>query len=64
MAKAGIPIYKHSFSTTCISGKRGYPDRASAKAAARMLAKSGYGNMRPYNCSYCDHTHIGHPRVR
>lgn len=63
MASKGIPAYKHWFTTTCVSGKRGYPDRRSAKEAARMLAKMGLGNMRPYDCSKCEHIHVGHPHV-
>lgn len=41
---------------TCPTGKRGFPHRAGAKAAARHAG----GHMRPYRCGACGCWHMGH----
>jgi hypothetical protein len=57
-------IYDYWFTGNCKTGKRCYVDRASAKAAAKQQQKRGMGNMRPYECPFCDRIHIGHQTRR
>ena len=45
---------------TCKTNKRVYETRSAGKTAAKLLAKKGYGNLRPYICPHCDEWHIGH----
>ena len=46
---------------SCSTKKRVYSNRSEAKSAARLLAKRGQGNLRPYLCNKCGSIHIGHP---
>jgi hypothetical protein len=62
MAKTAPAPHKMWVTNSCPSGKRAYVDRAAGKAAARLLAKRGFGNMRPYTCPKCSSVHIGHQR--
>lgn len=48
------------FTGVCRTGKRGYLVRTAAKKAAKQAAKGGYGNMRAYNCEFCNFWHVGH----
>lgn len=50
--------------TSCPSGKRLYPNRKEAKAAARRLgAAGGAERLDAYRCrTGCDGFHIGHHR--
>lgn len=52
--------YDHYFTGVCTSGKRAYLIRAAAKKAAKHAAKSGKGNMRAYQCKFCNYWHVGH----
>ena len=63
MARDAAPLHAQWVTSQCGSGKRAYASRAAGKAAARLLAKRGYGNMRPYTCPHCDLWHIGHQRL-
>lgn len=44
----------------CSSGKRVYPDRATAKTVAARAERGGRGRMRPYRCGECRGIHLGH----
>jgi len=50
----------HYFHNNCSTGKRSYFERCNAKVAARLVAKNGHGNLRPYVCNECHEWHIGH----
>jgi hypothetical protein len=41
-------------------GKRPYPTKRDAKAAARAIEQRT-GRLRPYRCCHCGKFHIGHP---
>ena len=44
----------------CKTSKRAYQTRSDGKTAARLMAKRGQGNLRPYTCRTCGNWHIGH----
>lgn len=57
--KVERPALQYSH-VNCVTGKRAYFNRSGAKVAARLLAKNGKGNLRPYVCWECHEWHIGH----
>lgn len=53
-------IHNRWVTGNCKTRKRVYVSRAAGKSAAKLLAKQGQGNLRPYVCPHCDEWHIGH----
>jgi hypothetical protein len=41
-------------------GKSRYSTRRYAKAAANRIRRTGGPALRPYECGYWDHWHLGH----
>jgi hypothetical protein len=58
------PVIQFVTATNCPSGKRLYPNRKEAKAAARRIGVTGGADrLDAYRCrTGCDGFHIGHHR--
>ena len=58
----GVPKFRIEMTAACVDGKKGYANKASAKAARTWMVANGLKNLpQAFRCSICGNFHLGHP---